>query len=253
MHVKKQHTAVLAVLAAVIAIVALAVTWWWRTRRNQRIEGIGGGGPRDPRADVAIARSMTHYYMSLEPVIQGMPSTFALTWYSWQDNTPCNSMRTASGNRMVPFISVAVPFRFLAKFGGALNYGDLVYVPFLRDRVMPNSTKHTGYLVVTDFCGDNSDDNYCYSDDGKKNPILDVYIGDYTKARMNRWSGPMGNGQETVYPKFYKAVARGKHPSVIPRSYGGQATGGGRCGDCEYANKQQPGAWDYDNEAQRRC
>lgn len=252
MRVKKHTLAVLAALAAVVATAALAVALW-RAARNRRIEGIGGGGPRDPKMNVAIARGMTHAFMSKEPVIQGMPSTFALTWYSWQDNTPCNSMRTASGNRLVPFISVAVPFRFLAKFGGALNFGDLVFVPFLRDRVMPNSTRHTGYLVVTDFCGDNSDDSYCYSDDGKNNPILDVYIGDYTKARMDKWSGPIGSGQETVYPRFYKAAARGKHPSVIPWSYGGQATGGGKCGDCTYANKQQPGAWDYSNDAQTRC
>ena len=66
---------------------------------------------------------------------------------------------------------------------------------------MPDGTKHTGWVEIDDFCGDNSDDSYCFQTvGGKSYPNTDLYIGDFTKSGMKAssgdCSGPAGNGQE---------------------------------------------------------
>jgi hypothetical protein len=87
---------------------------------------------------------------------------YVITWYSFQDNTPVNSAQSSWGRKLIPYISVAVPFHLLKDFGGTFNYGDKLYLEFLAGRTMPNGMKHTGWVEIDDFCGDNSDDSYCY-------------------------------------------------------------------------------------------
>ncbi len=171
-----------------------------------------------------------------------------VTWYSFQDNTPVNSAQSASGRELLPYISVAVPFRLLKDFGGSFNYGDKLYLEFLKGRTMPDGTKHTGWVEIDDYCGDNNDDSYCFQDvGGKKYPNTDLYIGDFTKSGMKATSGdctgPAGNGQELT------SVYSGDPGSAWVGSYGGAALGSGKCGDYGTAESQQGGkgggCWDY--------
>src|SRR5262249_35425990 len=126
---------------------------------------------------------------------------FVMTWYSFQDNTPVNSAQTSSGRDLIPYVSIAVPFTLLKKFGGGLDFGDVLYIAFLDGRQMPNGTKHTGWVEIDDFCGDNDDDSYCFQKvGGKKYPNTDLYIGDFTQSGMKgdgkNCDGPAGAGQE---------------------------------------------------------
>jgi hypothetical protein len=167
---------------------------------------------------------------------------FVMTWYSFQDNTPVNSALSASGRKLVPFLSVAVPFRLLKPFGGKWNYGDRLYVAFLEGRTMPNGAKHTGWVQIDDFCGDSGDDSYCFqSVGGAKYPNVDLYLGDFTKSGMDpkACSGPAGSGQEL------SDVATGNPGSAWIPGYGGKALGSGKCGDVSTAKPQQAGCWDY--------
>lgn len=167
---------------------------------------------------------------------------YVVTWYSFQDNTPVNSALSASGRKLVPYISVAVPFRLLKPFGGKMNYGDHLYVEFLDGRTMPNGLKHTGWVQIDDFCGDSGDDSYCFQDvGGTKYPNTDLYIGDFTKSAMDpkACSGPAGSGQELTN------VSTGTPGSKWIADYGGKALGSGKCGDLSTAKPQQGACWDY--------
>ncbi len=174
-----------------------------------------------------------------------------LTWYSFQDNTPVNSLFSASGHLLTPYVSVAVPFTQIADCAGetpkpgqtcgTLNYGDKLFVPFLKDRLMPNGMKHTGWVVLDDYCGDGQDDTYCYQDpgDGKTYPNVDLYIGDFVKSGMgpcgDDCTGPAGNGGE-LFDLF-----SGDPGASFVNDYGGAAIGTGKCGDRQTARDQQFG------------
>ncbi len=174
-----------------------------------------------------------------------------LTWYSFQDNTPVNSLFSASGHLLTPYVSVAVPFTQITdcagetpKVGqtcGTLNYGDKLYVPFLKDRVMPNGMKHTGWVELDDYCGDGQDDTYCFQDpgDGKTYPNVDLYIGDFVKSGMGPCgadcTGPAGNGGQ-LFDLF-----AGDAGADFINDYGGAAVGSGKCGDRQAARDQQFG------------
>ncbi len=175
---------------------------------------------------------------------------YLLTWYSFQDNTPVNSLFSASGHLLIPFVSVAVPFTQLVNCAGekttkpcgTIKYGDKLYVPFLKDRVMPNGMKHTGWVVVDDYCGDGHQDDYCYPlfTDGKHYPIVDIYLGDFSKTGMKpvngECNGPVGNGEELF------DLSAGTPPSgAFVNNYGGTALGTGKCGDRQAARDQQYG------------
>jgi hypothetical protein len=167
---------------------------------------------------------------------------YVLTWYSFQDNTPVNSGLSASGRKLIPYISVAVPFRLLKEFGGKMSYGDKLYIEFLHGRTMPNGTKHTGWVQIDDFCGDSGDDSYCFqSVGGAKYPNTDLYLGDFTKSGMSgsTCSGPAGSGQELTN------VSTGTPGADWIGDYGGKALGSGKCGDLSTAKPQQAGCWDY--------
>ena len=167
---------------------------------------------------------------------------YVMTWYSFQDNTPVNSSLSASGRKLIPYISVAVPFRLLKAFGGTIAYGDHLYVDFLAGRTMPNGMKHTGWVQVDDFCGDSGDDSYCFQPvGGASYPNVDLYIGDFTKSGMSptSCSGPAGSGQQLT-----KVSIGSAGPSWVG-DYGGAALGSGKCGVLSAAKPQQGKCWDY--------
>lgn len=175
-----------------------------------------------------------------------------VTFYSFQDNSACNSTMTASGLPLVPYVSVAVPFRFLEDEGdGPFTLGDEIFVDFLVGRAMPDGSSHSGWVRIDDFCGDNYDDSYCLQDG---DPNIDLYVGDWANADIEciaqdqeafgtgTFSGPAGSGQEPTDVFFGPAPAGG-----IAESYGGLAMGEGNCGDCEFGRTIQPPAcWHYD-------
>ncbi len=176
---------------------------------------------------------------------------YVLTWYTFQDNTPVNSLFSASGHILVPYVSVAVPFTRLANCNGmtapkgetcgTLKYGDKLFVDFLKDRVMPNGMKHTGWVMVDDFCGDGGDDSYCFQDpgDGKSYPNVDIYIGDFVKSGMKPdaegCGGPAGNGGELFN------LSSGTPGALFLNNYGGATLGTAKCGDRQAARDQQYG------------
>lgn len=167
-------------------------------------------------------------------------NVYALTWYSFQDNTPTNSANSSSGRTLVPYVSVAPPFRMLKKFGGPLEYGDWLFCDFLQGRKMPNGV-HTGYVRVDDFCGDNNDDSYCfYKVPGESNkvPGLDIYIGDITTSGYSttgKCDGPAGDGVTKV--QVYRANSP-IQANLRSDGYGTRAKGTGRCGDWQSAKRE---------------
>jgi hypothetical protein len=165
-----------------------------------------------------------------------------MTWYSFQDNTPVNSAISASGRPLIPYISVALPFRFLKGFGGTMNYGDKLYVEFLAGKTMPNGLKHTGWVQIDDYCGDGGSDAYCFQTmGGVSYPNVDLFIGDFTKSGMDpkACTGPAGSGTELTN------VSSGTPGSAWIGSYGGSTLGSGKCGDFTTAKSQQGSCWDY--------
>ena len=183
-----------------------------------------------------------------------------LTWYTFQDNTPVNSAFTGSGRPLKAFVSVAIPRRELKENGGTLDYGDKLWVAFLAGRMMPNGTPHTGWVEITDFCGDAGDDTYCYQEvDQGKFPNVDLYIGDFTKSGTKATPdgmggedclGPAGSGQDLT------EVYTGNAGADFKTSYGGATLGTGKCGDKAAARLQQKGnntpgtgtCWGYDDQ-----
>jgi hypothetical protein len=166
-----------------------------------------------------------------------------MTWYTFQDNTPSNSAMSASGRPLIPYVSVALPFRLLAPFGGALAYGDRIFVEFLAGRTMPNGKPHSGWVQIDDFCGDNQDDSYCYqSVGGQSYPNVDLWIGDFTQSSLSatNCAGPAGSGQELT--KLYTGTP-GDGEWVT--DYGGRSIGAGACGDSKAARAEQPNCWHY--------
>ena len=175
-----------------------------------------------------------------------------VTLYTFQDNSACNSMMTATGLPLVPYLSVALPFRFLTDFGGGpLSLGETIHVSFLQGRTMPDSSTHTGWVQIDDYCGDHGDDSYCLQGGL---PNVDLYIGDWATSGMRcdasdlddggsgGFSGPAGDGHEPTTVSFGPAPA-----GALTDSYGGNALGEGDCGDCAAARDVQPPAcWHYD-------
>lgn len=175
-----------------------------------------------------------------------------VTLYTFQDNSACNSIMTASKRPLTPYVSVALPFRFLEGSGnGPFALGDEIHVSFLEGRIMPNGQPHTGWVRIDDFCGDNDDDSYCLQDGL---PNVDLYIGDWAESgeecladnlddeATGSFDGPGGSGQDAT------EVAFGPAPDgELIEDYGGVAIGDGNCGDCDFGKTVQPLAcWHYD-------
>lgn len=163
-----------------------------------------------------------------------------MTWYTFQDNTPTNSSMSSSGQLLKAYVTVAVPFTELKAFGGKLDYGDKIYIQFLDGKQLPGGKTHSGWVEIADFCGDNSDDSYCYQEvGGKKYPNIDLYIGDFTKSGMapngtgDDCSGPAGSGQELT------DISLGNPGGAWTDDYGVPSLGTGKCGDQNVAMQQQ--------------
>jgi hypothetical protein len=167
---------------------------------------------------------------------------YVLTWYSYQDNTPCNTTATASQRPLTPFVSVAVPSRLLKQSGGMLQYGDKLHVKFLEGRRMPNGTTHTGWVRIDDFCGDGGNDAYCYQTlRGRKYPNVDLYVGDITKSGIGCDGGPAGSGQELTH-----VTTGAPPPGRFVTNYGGAVRGKGKPCDCAAARREQGDClWHY--------
>lgn len=191
---------------------------------------------------LALAVAIAAFVFSRESFTSQKLGDFVMTWYTFQDNTPCNSSASASGRRLIPYVSAAVPFRLLKSKGGTLEYGDQLFLSFLKGRRMPNGKLHTGWVQIDDFCGDGGDDSYCYQlVDGKKYPNVDLYLGDWTQSGMGCDGGPAGGGQERT------EVFLGPAPAgQLVTDYGGAEKGKGKCGDCNAAKAEQPKCqWHY--------
>ena len=175
-----------------------------------------------------------------------------VTFYTFQDNSACNSVMTASERPLVPYVSVAIPFRYLTEHGnGPFSMGETIHVAFLEGRTMPDGRSHSGWVRIDDFCGDGGDDAYCLQNGL---PNIDLYVGDWATSGMSceasdlevwgsgTFFGPAGTGQELTQVRF------GPAPTGEPATdYGGQALGQGDCGDCAFGQSIQPPAcWHYD-------
>jgi len=167
-----------------------------------------------------------------------------VTVYTFQDNSACNSVMTSSGRPLVPYVSVAIPFRYIHGLGdGPFHMGEQIFVSFLAGRTMPDGTPHTGWVQIDDFCGDQGDDSYCFQNG---EPNVDLYVGDWAQSGMScndgDFAGPGGSGQEGTEVRF------GPPPiGQWKSSYGGEAMGAGNCGDCSFGKTVQPVAcWHYD-------
>lgn len=180
------------------------------------------------------------------PLTHGSNNDFAVTWYSFQDNTPTNSANSSSGRKLVPYVSVAVPFRLLRKHGGPLDYGDKLFVSFLQGRRMPNGKAHTGWVQVDDFCGDSGNDSYCFKTvKGRKVPNVDVWVGDLHASGYDTTSakcdGPAGSGVSPT--KVYS----GTPPAgQWVADYGGRSIGPEKCGDVEAARRAHGKCYFYE-------
>jgi hypothetical protein len=163
---------------------------------------------------------------------------YVLTWYSTEDNTPPNSNLSSQGKELEPYVSVALPSRYLKN--GTVRYGDILSIDFMKGRTMPNGQKHNGLVRVDDFCGDHGDDNYCFqSYRGQKYPNIDMFIGVFNKSGFDSsCNGPAGSGQELT------RVNRTSGGSV--GVWGGQSRPNGTCGDVASAKAGKPGkCWYY--------
>lgn len=120
--------------------------------------------------------------------------------------------------------------------------GDHLFVKFLEGRTMPNGRKHTGWVRIDTFCGDMGDDSYCSQEwEGRKYPILDLYIGSWPKSGQKcngngEMTGPGGRGQELTEVMFGPAPA-----DKFNTKYGGAAKGTVACNDCVRACVVQSG------------
>ena len=158
-----------------------------------------------------------------------------LTVYTFQDNTPNNSVESASGRELKAYRSVAVPFRFLKKFGGNLSFGQNMQIKFLEGRKMPSGVLHNGWVTLDDFCGDNKKDSYCFQDCSLgKCANIDLFIGDFT-ASMTCDGGPGGNGTEET-----SVILGVAPPGALDVDYGVPASNGNKKCDYEKAYVQQP-------------
>lgn len=210
----------------------LAILIIWRKRKKRSTTGSTDSFAADAaKPGGAVGASGTVY------------GKMVLTNFTYENNTPCASMSSASGKPLTPYVSVSVQFRFLKeKGGGPLKMGDHLFVKFLEGRTMPNGQKHTGWVRIDTFCGDMGDDSYCSQVyEGKTYPVLDLYIGAWGKSGQKcdgqgGMKGPGGRGQELTDVYFGPAPS-GK----LKSKYGGAAKGTVPCNDCVKACAAQTG------------
>jgi len=165
-----------------------------------------------------------------------------LTQFTFENNTPCCSMSSAWGKPLIPFVSCSLMFRYLKdKKGGPFKAGDQIFCKALQGKKMPNGKTHSGWLRIATFCGDMGDDEYCaQSKNGKRYPLVDVYVGSFQA------SGSVCDGQGSVTGyvgdgNLMSEIRGGPAPSGDPAAtegkrgdapYGGKPFGTCKCNDC---------------------
>ncbi len=212
--------------------------------------GSGGGGgssnsppanntaPAPQNANVSYMGDAVKPGPSEKLVASGkLQGKMIMTFFDFDTTTPANANSSSSGASLIPYVSCAVPFRFLkSKGGGPFEIGDWIKLKFLEGRVMPNKKKHTGWVKITTFCGDSNIDSYCIKTvDGQSSPTtnaygsVDLYIGEWKSSGQkcngdSTAQGPAGNGLQLT------EVYAGPPPSgQAIESYGGKAIGSGQC------------------------
>lgn len=183
----------------------------------------------------------------------GTPIT--VSWYSWQNNSPCNSSVSASGKALVPFKHIAIPVK-LAK---TYPIGTRIFIDGLKGKSTAGET-HSGWVEVADTCADGVAP--CYTSSGK--PICRLYIGDYTKSKASCLASSRSRAPPIMFRKgtstawqlpLDTVISCKKNPSVgeraMTRNYGGSAKGPGKCGDCN-ATKTQLGSCYYDGVGNKK-
>lgn len=172
-----------------------------------------------------------------------------MTFFDFDSNSPANANSSSSGASLVPYVSCAVPIRFLkSKGGGPFEIGDWIKLKFLEGRVMPNKKKHTGWVKIQTFCGDAGRDSYCLkTKDGQASPTsnaygsVDLYIGEWKSSGQkcngdSTAQGPAGTGLELT------DVIIGPPPKgQAIESYGGRAIGSGQCNNVVQACMNKSG------------
>lgn len=169
-----------------------------------------------------------------------------ITTFTFENNTPANANTSASSKPLVPFVSVALPFKFMKeKGGGPFSYGDWLYLKFLdgkRVGIGASAKTHTGWVRLDTYCGDSNRYDYCIKDyNGKKYTKIDLYIGPFKKSGQKcmgdgSTTGPAGKGEEFTEVK-YGPPPTGKGVE----SYGIPAKGPGKCNDVVAACVAQSG------------
>lgn len=187
--------------------------------------------------------------------VRGGSEVAKMTVYSYQSNTPCNSASKAcywrDDLRLIPFVSVAVPSRLFAQSetrgdrtssypSNGLTFGDVLFLSHLKGRSMPNGKIHTGFVQITDICGDDHNQDYCFTNEGHVK--LDLYVGDWTKISTSGCSNPSGSGLDDT---IVRRATREEIATQLIKDYGGEALGSGSCGDCGVAQQQMTACWHY--------
>lgn len=169
-----------------------------------------------------------------------------LSWYSWQNNSPCNSRISSSGKPLVPYKHVAVP----KSMHGAFPLGTKLFIDGLRGKSTAGET-HSGWVEVADTC-EETGSTTCYFQPPKSLPLVKLYIGDFTKAKA-KCLGTMsrapkiginyGTSKQWSLP-LETTISCRRTPTASERSfnrgYGGSAMGNSKfkCGDCSAAKTQ---------------
>ena len=187
--------------------------------------------------------------------VRGGSEMAKMTVYSFQSNTPCNSASKACYWRddldLTPFVSVAVPSRLFAQSDmrgdrtssyplDGLTFGDVLFLSHLKGRAMPNGKAHTGFVQITDICGDDHNQDYCFTPEGHVK--LDLYVGDWTQIPTSGCSTPAGSGLDTT---IVRRATREEAATKLIKDYGGHRLGAGSCGDCGTAQQQMAACWYY--------
>lgn len=179
-----------------------------------------------------------------------------LSWYSWQNNSPCNSSLSSSGKPLVPYKHVAIP----SKLAKTYPLGTKLFVDGLKGKSTGRDT-HSGWVEVADLCAEGGVSS-CYTSGGK--PLVRLYIGDYTKAKASCAStGPSRAPAITINKGTSKAwnlpleaaISCKTTPSYGERAfngnYGGAPKGIGKCGECA-STKAQLGKCYFDGVGNKK-
>lgn len=169
-----------------------------------------------------------------------MGTPISLSWYSWQNNRPCNTAISSTGKQLVPFRSIAIP----KSMERAYPIGTQLFIDGLKGKSTAGMETHSGWVEVADFCQEGASVT-CYMNPPNSIPIVRLYIGDFQKAhatctgttsRAPSIAINYGTSKAWFLP-MSTTISCKKKPALgeraFNRNYGGAAVGsGGVCGMC---------------------